>query len=77
MNEIGKKIGLKINNKIAKIMKVKTKKGGPIAIGEEELEEVDQFTYLGSVISKTGGTDEDIKARISKARQAFAMLKPV
>ena len=33
--------------------------------------------YLGSIISTTGGTDEDIKARKRKAQQAFAMLKPV
>ena len=30
-----------------------------------------------SITSRTGGTDEDIIARISKARQVFAMLKPV
>lgn len=48
-----------------------------MTIGGEELEEVEQFTYLRSVISVTGGTDEDINARICNARQAFAMLKPV
>lgn len=31
------------------------------------------ISYIGSIISKT----EDIKAKISKARQAFPMLKPV
>jgi hypothetical protein len=36
-----------------------------------------QDLYLGSIISTTGGTDEDIKARKRKAQQAFAMLKPV
>jgi hypothetical protein len=53
----------------------------PSQIGEErgytEVEHVEQFTYLGSIISITGGTDEDIKARKRKAQQAFAMLKPV
>ena len=33
--------------------------------------------YLGSKISQTGGTDEDIKARLEKARQEFVMLRPV
>lgn len=33
-----------------------------------------EFVYLGSVISTTGGTDEDIKAKIRKAQQAFAGL---
>ena len=38
---------------------------------------MDEFTYLGSIVSKKGGTDEDIQARIGKARQAFAMLRPI
>ena len=37
--------------------------------------EVDEFTYPGSIVSKKGGTDEDIQARIGKARQV--MLRPV
>jgi hypothetical protein len=48
-----------------------------ITIRDTEVENVEQFTYLGSIISITGGTDEDIKARKRKAQQAFAMLKPV
>jgi hypothetical protein len=41
-----------------------------ITIRDTEVENVEQFTYLGSIISITGGTDEE-------AQQAFAMLKPV
>ena len=58
-------------------MKVKTRKGGTVSIEGEDIEEVDQFTYLGSIMERTGGTDADIRTRISKARQFFAMLKPV
>ena len=32
------------------------------------LEDVESFTYLGSVIAKDGGADKDIKVRIDKAR---------
>ena len=35
------------------------------------------LTYLGSIISETGGTDEDITARTRKAQSAFSMLMPV
>ncbi|CAG2187214.1 unnamed protein product [Mytilus edulis] len=77
LHETGKKLGLKINIKKTKIMKVKTRKGGTVSIEGEDIEEVDQFTYLGSIMDRTGGTDADIRTRISKARQAFAMLKPV
>ena len=38
------------------------------------VEEVASFTYLGSVVSIGGGTEEDIKARLGKARIAFRML---
>lgn len=41
----------------------------PTTIGDQILDDVDHFVYLGSVISKTGGSDEDIEAKISKARQ--------
>ena len=42
-----------------------------------EIEDVSKFNYLGSIISKTGGTDEDITTRITKARLAFTTLKPI
>ena len=38
---------------------------------------MNEFTYLGSIASNKGSTDEDIQARIGKARQAFAMLRPI
>ena len=38
---------------------------------------MDESIYLGSIVSKKGGTDENIQARIGKARQAFAMLRPI
>lgn len=54
-------------------MKVKTRKGGPITIEEEELDKVEKFTHQRSIISKTGGSRKDIKARISKAQQAWRL----
>ena len=49
----------------------------PIILNGQPIEEVDSFTYLGSIVSKSGGTDEDVRARIAKARHAFVILKPV
>ena len=37
-------------------------------IQEMSISEMDGFTYLGSLVSKDGGADEDIRNRISKAR---------
>jgi hypothetical protein len=33
-------------------------------IYEEEIEQVDSFTYLGSIVSKDGDADEDVRSRI-------------
>ena len=43
----------------------------------EELGEVESFTYLGSVMDKSEGTDADVKTRIGKARSPLNMLKKV
>ena len=43
----------------------------------EAIERVSEFTYLGSIISATGGADEDIAARIRKTQSTFSMLMPV
>ena len=71
------KVGLKINATKTKLMRIGTKRGDSVSVAGERVEEVDEFTYLGSIVSKRGGTDEDIQARIGKARQAFAMLRPI
>ena len=43
----------------------------------EAVQRVSEFTYLGSIICETGGTDEDITARIRKAQSTFSKLMPV
>jgi hypothetical protein len=58
-------------------MRTNTTQTDQLTIRDAEVENVEQFTYLGSIISTTGRTDEDIKARKRKAQQTFAMLKLV
>jgi hypothetical protein len=41
-----------------------------------EKENVDKFPYLGSIVTKEGGSMEDIK-KISKANGAFNQLQEV
>ena len=38
---------------------------------------MEEIVYLGSKISKTGGTEEDIRARVNRARCAFTVLRPI
>ena len=59
-------------------MRINAIQQGEVRLHQSDIEEV-EFTYLGSVMNKTGGTDEDIPARRKKSQQAlaFAMLTPV
>ena len=41
------------------------------------IDEVDNFTYLGSRVSTSGDGEEEILVRISKASQAFASLRSI
>ncbi|CAH8643390.1 unnamed protein product [Schistosoma margrebowiei] len=49
----------------------------PITFDGETLEDVESFTYLGSIIDEQGGSDADVKARIGKARTAFLQLQNI
>ena len=73
----GAKVGLRVNPMKTNLMRIGTKRGDSVCVEGGGIEEVDEITYLGSIVSKKGGTDVDIKARIRKARQAFAMLRPI
>ncbi|KAK2193424.1 hypothetical protein NP493_13g09038 [Ridgeia piscesae] len=75
LNTVSTQLGLNINRSKTKIMKTNTKNNNPITMKGEPLEETDSFTSLGSTINKNGGTEEDVKARIQKARVAFIMLR--
>ena len=39
-----------------------------VTLGNDKIDRVDSFTYLGSIISKDGGSSQDVKSRIAKAR---------
>ena len=75
--ETSKKIGLEINVPKTKILKLNANSQEPITIGDQILEDVDCFEYLGSKIDEAGGTLTDVKARINKSRTAFASLNKI
>ena len=73
------KLGLRPNESKTKVMKINTKHKQPtcIKIKDTYLEEVEEFTYLGSIMNIEGGTDADVKNRINKARVIFNILGKV
>ncbi|XP_073695611.1 uncharacterized protein [Garra rufa] len=70
-------VGLNIHTEKTKILKINSSCNNPVTLNGSSLEEVQSFTYLGSIIDQQGGTDTDVKARIGKARAAFIQLKNI
>jgi len=55
-------------------MRVNTSNMQKLRLEETEIEEVGSFVYLGSVVSESEGTEEDIESRIKKANGVFVQL---
>ncbi|KAH9580795.1 Laminin subunit gamma-1 [Schistosoma haematobium] len=68
-------VGPSTHKEKTKVLKFKTENSNPIILDGETLEDVESFTYLGSIVDRHGGSDADVKARIGKARAAFLQLK--
>ena len=46
-------------------------------IGGGEIQDIENFFYLGSIVSSEGGRDQIILARIGKATTTFHILRPI
>jgi sorting nexin-29 len=75
--ETAEYLGLKINKKKSKVMKINNRTDTPIKIDNEPLEETETFDYLGSKVAKDGDAEKDVRARMGKAMYAFATLKKI
>ncbi|GFR82611.1 hypothetical protein ElyMa_002367100 [Elysia marginata] len=58
----------------SKVLRVGTQTSEAVMIGDQPLEDVDAFCFLGRNIDQEGGTSKEIKARIGKAPAAFITL---
>jgi len=77
--EVSRKFGLTINIKKTEVLvqptpgRTATDEG--IQIGDQDLNSVSQFTYLGSTVSNDNTIDAEIDKRIQAACRSFGMLK--
>ena len=58
-------------------MKMNINNSEPVIINNQQIEEVEEFTYLGSKVSTDGDSSKDIQAGLAKASQAFGSLRAV
>ena len=58
-------------------MRIMTSNNSRISVQNKKIEDVNEFVYLGSVISIEGGADEDIKRRLGKGMGVFRKLQKI
>ena len=68
------KVGLKLNAKKCKAMKVNSRNDDRLKVESNEVEEVESFTYLGANVTKDGGGTVDLKKRIGLAHMQMKRL---
>ncbi|GFR98347.1 endonuclease-reverse transcriptase [Elysia marginata] len=75
--ETASKIGLRVYIWKTQALRTNTTNTNAITGEEKPLEQSHEFIYLGSKITADGDGIGESKARISKASQAFALLRPI
>ena len=75
LQDQGARIDVKINVKKTKSLRLGINEDEKVTLGNEKIDQVGNFTYLGSIISKDGGCSEDVKRRIAKAQGVFFTAK--
>ena len=65
---------MKINMSKTNTMSILAELASSMTETNDEIEEVNQFLYLGSALTSNGSLDAEIDARLSKAAKAFGSL---
>ena len=77
LNNNAERIGMRINIQKTKLMRIGADSDAPLTLNGTQIEDVEKFCYLGSMLCKDGGTETDIKTRIDKARHTYIILNNV
>ena len=73
--EVIARIGLRINIKKTKSIRLRISENENVTLGNVKIDPVGSFTYLGSIFCKEGGSSEDDKIGIAKAKGVLSQLK--
>ena len=78
ISDASARLGLMISRKKTKIMLSGDHQTTPdILVGQDKVDVVDDFTYLGSSINSQGSMDHEISCRMGKASAAFNQLNKI
>lgn len=73
----GDQIGLSVSQKKTVTMILNAERPTPVKAYGADLPQTEHFTYLGSIIRKDGGAEEDIKRRLNKARNVMRIMNNI
>lgn len=80
LDKAAKEVRLRINENKTKIM-TQTRRRTPrrqnSTIGEYKVENVEKFTYLGTILSTDANENDEIKGRLHTANRAYYSLLPI
>ena len=74
---VAHRVGLKVNSKKKKVMRIHSRNDDRIYIDGEEVEDVDKFVYLGATLTKSGGGMDDMENRISEGGNVYRQLSKI
>ena len=67
---------LKVNVDKTQLLKMNTTSNQPVLVSNWHMDEVDEFTHLGSKVTTNGNREKDTVIRIFKTNQAFRIPNP-
>ena len=70
-------IGVKFVTKMTQVLRKNNRVKDPVMIDGKHVGDLEEFTFFGANVTTTGVCNHENNTRISKANQAFTMLKPV
>ena len=72
------KVGLRISGNKAKAMQIgEVEVLQPITVGGQNVDDVDRFTYLDSILACDGDAEADVNCRIGKAASVFQRMRSI
>ncbi|PFX16654.1 Transposon TX1 uncharacterized 149 kDa protein [Stylophora pistillata] len=78
LTEAAQRVGLNISKSKTCILKINYKNNNSIKFQNgQDIQETNDFTYLGACVSADGGADNGIESRLCKAKTAFRKLRKV
>ena len=78
LTEEAARVGLKLHARKCKALRTDhANNRESIVVNGREVEDVEEFPYLGATVDKEGGDSKDIISRLQKARRAFQRLRKV